>query len=180
VREANRARPPIAHPGDFEGWSGRTHDLTDALTAVGASVVRVPDAAEAASWLGDFCADFASVAVGRDVPAAVVPGHLERMDAAEAEVAISAARLGVAETGSVVLDSRDGRRTQLLAPTHVVLLSGSTVHATLRGALREVAGDLPAALGLHSGPSKSADIGQVMVEGVHGPGRLVVLLVEAW
>ncbi|MGC8905434.1 LUD domain-containing protein, partial [Thermus sp.] len=35
---------------------------------------------------------------------------------------------------------------------------------------------LPAALGLHSGPSKSADIGQVMVKGVHGPGRLVVVV----
>lgn len=37
---------------------------------------------------------------------------------------------------------------------------------------------LPRALGLHSGPSKSADIGQVMVKGVHGPGRLVVVVLE--
>jgi L-lactate dehydrogenase complex protein LldG len=32
---------------------------------------------------------------------------------------------------------------------------------------------LPAALALHSGPSKSADIGRILVRGVHGPGRLV-------
>ena len=33
---------------------------------------------------------------------------------------------------------------------------------------------------LHSGPSKSADIGQVMVTGVHGPGRVVALLLDRW
>jgi L-lactate dehydrogenase complex protein LldG len=77
-----------------------------------------------------------------------------------------------------VLDARDGRRTQLLAPTHVVLLDPATVHATARDAFLALQDDLPSAIGLHSGPSKSADIGQVMVKGVHGPGRLVALVVE--
>ncbi len=36
--------------------------------------------------------------------------------------------------------------------------------------------DLPSAIGLHSGPSKSADIGHVMVKGVHGPGRLIAVV----
>jgi len=36
---------------------------------------------------------------------------------------------------------------------------------------------LPTALGLHSGPSKSADIGQVLVRGVHGPGRVVAVII---
>ena len=36
---------------------------------------------------------------------------------------------------------------------------------------------LPSAIGLHSGPSKSADIGQVLVRGVHGPGRVIAVLV---
>ena len=36
---------------------------------------------------------------------------------------------------------------------------------------------LPSAVGLHSGPSKSADIGQVLVKGVHGPGRVVAVIV---
>ena len=37
-----------------------------------------------------------------------------------------------------------------------------------------------AALALHSGPSKSADIGQVMVTGVHGPGRVIAVVLDAW
>jgi L-lactate dehydrogenase complex protein LldG len=32
-------------------------------------------------------------------------------------------------------------------------------------------------VGFHSGPSKSADIGQILVRGVHGPGRLIAGLI---
>jgi len=45
--------------------------------------------------------------------------------------------------------------------------------------LTELKGQLPSAIALHSGPSKSADIGQVMVRGVHGPGRLIAAII-AW
>jgi L-lactate dehydrogenase complex protein LldG len=38
--------------------------------------------------------------------------------------------------------------------------------------------DLPSAVGLHSGPSKSADIGHIMVKGVHGPGRLIAAVIS--
>jgi L-lactate dehydrogenase complex protein LldG len=86
------------------------------------------------------------------------------------------ARGGVAETGSLILDARDGRRTQLLAPTHVVLVRASDIHETLSDALASLRTDLPSAIGFHSGPSKSADIGQIMVKGVHGPGRVVALV----
>jgi L-lactate dehydrogenase complex protein LldG len=87
------------------------------------------------------------------------------------------ARAAVGETGSLVMDARDGRRAQLLVPTHVVFVQEAHVLATLRDALRDVRADLPSAIGLHSGPSKSADIGQIMVKGVHGPGRVVAVLI---
>ena len=189
IRSANRGREPLGHPGDFESWPaigspaagpGRTSGPVDVFvehfTAAGGEVARVSDATAAATWLRSFCAPAGAIAVGRGVPTDLVPDR-PLVDAAEADVAISAGRAGIAETGSLLLDARDGRRTQLLAPTHVVLLEEVRILPTLRDALRSVADDLSAALGLHSGPSKSADIGQVMVEGVHGPGRLVALLV---
>ena len=74
------------------------------------------------------------------------------------------------------MDARDGRRVQLLPPVHVVLVRAEDIHATLARALDALDGDLPSGLGLHSGPSKSADIGQVLVRGVHGPGRVVAVV----
>lgn len=186
IRAANAERAAPEHPGDFEGWrppgdgSATADDATARfaaqLVAVGGEVVRVADPEAGADWLRTFATDFSAVAVGRGVPAALAP-EMPRVDAAEAGLAISMARAGVAETGSVVLDARDGRRTQLLSGTHVAVVEEGSIRSTLRDALRSVSDDLPAAIGLHSGPSKSADIGQVMVKGVHGPGRLVVLLI---
>jgi L-lactate dehydrogenase complex protein LldG len=57
-----------------------------------------------------------------------------------------------------------------------VFVRAAAIHATFRDALLVMKGDLPSAIGLHSGPSRSADIGQVMVKGVHGPGRLVAVI----
>ena len=50
-----------------------------------------------------------------------------------------------------------------------------SVFARMEDALRELLDGLPAAVGLHSGPSKSADIGRTVVTGVHGPGRCMVV-----
>ena len=77
-----------------------------------------------------------------------------------------------------MLDSRGGRLAQVLPPTHLVWVRAATVVATLDEALEAGRGDLPAVLALHSGPSRSADIGRVVVTGVHGPGRVVVGIVE--
>ncbi|GAB5603512.1 LUD domain-containing protein [Thermus sp. FJN-A] len=110
-------------------------------------------------------------AFGRGVPEAF--RLLPDLPPEEAPLGVSWALFAVAETGSVALSSEDGRKAQLLPPTHLVLVEGKRVYPTLLEALLDLP-RLPRALGLHSGPSKSADIGQVMVKGVHGPGRLVV------
>jgi L-lactate dehydrogenase complex protein LldG len=63
---------------------------------------------------------------------------------------------------------------------HLVWLERGRLHDELGSALEaaRAEGPLPAALALHSGPSKSADIGRIVVTGVHGPGRLVVAVTE--
>ena len=98
------------------------------------------------------------------------------MCSSDLSVGISRARAAVAETGSLLMDARDGRRAQLLPPVLVVLVEADSVYSALADALEAVGPDMSAALGMHSGPSKSADIGQVMVKGVHGPGRVIALV----
>jgi L-lactate dehydrogenase complex protein LldG len=182
VREALAGRQRSEHPGAFEGW--RRDDVACAgvsglctmLEAAGGEVVHHPTEAAAAAWLARFAADFGSAALGADVPASLRP----RLPAGAPDVAplgVSMARGAVAETGSLLLDARDGRRAQLLPPTHVVFVRERDVHDTLRAALEANRADLSSALGLHSGPSKSADIGHVMVKGVHGPGRLIAVVI---
>ena len=190
IRAANRKRDRVEHPGGFESWRaldagsaqgdhpGAARERFAAMFgAAGGEVVRVPGVSQAAAWLRDFGAAFDSVAVGSTVDPALVP-DLPRHAPRRADFGLSRARCAIAETGSLVLDARDGRRAQLLPPVHVVVLDATAVHATARDAFAALRDDLPSALGLHSGPSKSADIGQVMVKGVHGPGRLVALVVD--
>jgi L-lactate dehydrogenase complex protein LldG len=183
VRETLARRQTVDHPGGFGGWrpAGGADAPVDRFEALfslaGGETARVADLAEAVGWIGRFAADFPTMTVGRGVPASARP-DLPEVDPKDAGLGISLARGAVAETGSVLLDARDGRRSQLLAPTHVVLVRATDVHATLVEALASMKDDLPSAVGLHSGPSKSADIGQVMVKGVHGPGRVIALLVD--
>ena len=182
VRSAVLTRSSRPHPGDFGGWrpagpAGSAVDGFEALfTAAGGEVVRLSDESAAAAWLARFAADFATAASGRGVPTALRPA-LPEAPPDDAELGVTMARGAVAETGSLIMDARDGRGSQLLVPTHVALVHADDVFLTLRAALAVLRADLPSAIGLHSGPSKSADIGQIMVRGVHGPGRVVAVVI---
>ena len=181
VREALVGREATALPSLFEGWRpaaavrAGVDGFATMLQSAGGEVVQVPSEAAATEWLARFAVGFEAAAVGLTVPQALRP----RLPGAAPDVAplgVSMARGAIAETGSLLMDARDGRRAQLLPPTHVVFVRAGDVHDTFRGALESMRGDLPSAIGLHSGPSKSADIGHVMVKGVHGPGRLIAVV----
>jgi L-lactate dehydrogenase complex protein LldG len=182
VRDALREREPGEHPGAFEGWRpssspGNPIDLlASMLESAGAEVVRLPTEKAATSWIRTLTTEFASVTIGVTVPRALHP-PISTRGSHEAELGVSMARAAIAETGSLLMDARDGRRSQLLAPTHVVFVRAEDVHETFLEALRSVRDDLPSAIGLHSGPSKSADIAQTLVTGVHGPGRLIAVVI---
>jgi L-lactate dehydrogenase complex protein LldG len=183
VRAALEERPRVPHPGPFRGPRPEPlHDdpiegFSSLFVRAGGEVARVADDGTAAAWVGEFAASFGSLAVGATVPRSLVPAAGSPAPPEAAELGISMALGAVAETGSLVLSSRDGRRTQLLPPTHLVVVRAASVHPTLAGALQSLRPHMPTVLGLHSGPSKSADIGQVLVRGVHGPGRVVALII---
>lgn len=146
------------------------------LLGNGGEVVRLSGLEEARAWLAEFAPAFSAAAVGKTLPDALRPA-LPEMPPEEAPLGISWALGAVAETGSVIVSSEEGRRLQLLPPTHLAFIPQGKVFGTLAEALAEFKDRLPSALALHSGPSKSADIGQVMVRGVHGPGRLIAAIV---
>jgi L-lactate dehydrogenase complex protein LldG len=90
--------------------------------------------------------------------------------------------LGIAETGTIVLDGgeRSGRRALTLVPDyHLCVVEAAAIVAGVPDAVAALAG--AAAEGwpitLVSGPSATSDIELDRVEGVHGPRTLDVLVV---
>jgi L-lactate utilization protein LutC len=94
----------------------------------------------------------------------------------QAHVAVSQARAGVAETGSLVLASGPQTPTRLnfLSDHQLVVLESKSILSHLEDALT---GEMPRALNLVTGPSRTADVEQTLQLGAHGPRRLHVLLV---
>ena len=161
--------------------SGLEAAFAERLAANGGEVVVAdsgPDRQQG-EWLGDLLRNRRlgqSVAVASDVPAELRP-HLPVAPPAEADVGIAVAWGAVAETGTLVLEPDGGRAVQLLPPVLVVWVPAGRVFGRLGDALPELSKRLPAVAGLHSGPSKSADIGRTIVTGVHGPGRCIAVLI---
>ena len=91
---------------------------------------------------------------------------------------------GVAETGTLVLASGPDNPTTLnfLPDTHIVVVDAKDIagdYETVWERVREKFGvaALPRAINMITGPSRSADIGQILILGAHGPRRLHVLVV---
>lgn len=92
---------------------------------------------------------------------------------------ISHASYGLADTGSVVLAASpdEPRANSLLPDVHITLVAEDRILPGLDELFAAVGGDLPSALAIVTGPSRSADIEQTLAVGVHGPGEVHVVLV---
>lgn len=103
---------------------------------------------------------------------------------ATADLGITGALAGVALTGSLVVDAQRarGRLVSLLPKVHLALLSRHRIVPTPGDVLRDVAkffpGRLPSNIVLITGPSRSADIELEITEGVHGPQRVMIGLID--
>ncbi|MHB2028388.1 MAG: LutC/YkgG family protein, partial [Acidimicrobiales bacterium] len=142
--------------------------ITEALRKEGSTRIVVPNDVPH-NWLplgGEF-------AVERD------DGSLTARDLDQRNAAIVGCSLAIAETGTVVLDSgaRQGRRALSLVPDHlVVVVRSDQVVPGVPDAVRLLSSDRNQTW--ISGPSATVDIELNRVEGVHGPRKLDVVLVE--
>jgi L-lactate dehydrogenase complex protein LldG len=114
--------------------------------------------------------------------AAAVGTHVHRGEAPVIEGAgVSTALYGLADTGSVVLAAspEEPRARSLLPAVHVTLLREDRILPGLDELFAALGKDLPSALAIVTGPSRSADIEQKLVVGVHGPGEVHVVLLPS-
>lgn len=91
---------------------------------------------------------------------------------------ITRAAGAVAETGSLILtDGTTSNRLAALTPwVHIAVLERAQIYLDLQHAVTQLAND-PNII-FCTGPSKTADVEGILIEGVHGPGQQVALLLE--
>jgi L-lactate dehydrogenase complex protein LldG len=105
-----------------------------------------------------------------------------RTACAAADLGITSADYALAETGSLVMlsSAEEARLISLLPPAHLAIIPRSRLLANLDELLATI--PKPAAqtssMVLITGPSRTADIEQILIRGVHGPGEVIVIVVE--
>ena len=105
----------------------------------------------------------------------------------KADLGISDAGLGIAETGSLLihLDAPDTRLITMLPPIHIALLQREDLVESLEEGLlitrhrtlHAQAQGQPSYISWVTGPSRTGDIEHVLTIGAHGPKELFIILV---
>jgi L-lactate dehydrogenase complex protein LldG len=100
---------------------------------------------------------------------------------ATAAVGITSADYALADTGSLVMISspQEARIISLLPPAHIAVVPRARILTSLDELFSLVPkpADLTSSMVLITGPSRTADIEQFLVRGVHGPGTIHAVVV---
>jgi L-lactate dehydrogenase complex protein LldG len=109
----------------------------------------------------------------------LTPRQLDELDGV-----ITGCTVAIAETGTIALASspHEGRRLLSLVPDlHICIVNAEQIVGTVPEAITQlgpIVGNDRRPITLISGPSATSDIELQRVEGVHGPRKLVVLVIE--
>ncbi len=189
------ARPwPTEHPAPGPAWPTRAADpaadpaaeFRARVESVGAFWHDAKDRADAASVIDALPLGDGPVWVTLDALPLRRGPVLRTPPSRDAFDGLAAAVTGVAaasvETGSLALfyGPGAGRLSSLVVPVHVAVVERAQLLPTLDDFLARVRGHLGprSAAVLVTGPSRSADIEQVITVGVHGPKELHVVFID--
>ena len=132
----------------------------------------------AGGWMHGYCDPALWPQLGPHFDGAFkVEAEFDRTRVDEFAFGITRAAGAIAESGTIILnDATTSRRLAALAPwVHIAVVERARIFSDLPQAV--------AALGSDSnviwvtGPSKTADVEGILIEGVHGPGQQIALLV---
>jgi L-lactate dehydrogenase complex protein LldG len=160
-----------------EELAGRAHRTADARAFVAAAIEGKTVVASNAPFLAE-----CGILSLPGVRSGITDRDELRELCASADIGITSADYALADTGTLVMISsaREARMISLLPPAHVAVVPRGRI---LTG-LDELFSILPNPAGetssmvLITGPSRTADIEQILIRGVHGPGQITVVIVE--
>jgi L-lactate dehydrogenase complex protein LldG len=179
-------------------------DLADFIAnveALSSEIIRTETSQQAADAVAELCRDrgwaqalsWDAAQIGCEgLPEALAAAGVEAITEGQPDalkgipVGITGAEAGLADTGTVVVRSGSGRSqlASLLPPAHIVVMDAARVLPDMRSYFEALDAQGGAAAHLQeagnlvfiSGPSRTADIEQVLTLGVHGPRELFVVL----
>ena len=110
--------------------------------------------------------------------ALVIPDDRSVDDYSDAAFCVEEVPGAIAETGSIICSSKDGREVQagLLPSHHVAIVSAENIFSSLEDFLATCGTTPPTNMTFITGPSRTADIELTLTVGVHGPERLSVIV----
>ena len=184
---------PVVAPSAVQDPAPSHHQVVDLFAERVADYRAVVDRVSAADLPGHLAGLFAPtervvVPPGLEtdllnaVPTPVADDDLDAADLDTTDAVLTTATVGIAETGTIVLDHGpgQGRRALTLVPDrHVCVVHADQVVPDVPDAMARLATSVARGRPLTwvSGPSATSDIELTRVEGVHGPRVLHVVLV---
>lgn len=185
--------PPVRLRVPQVNLESRIASMTARLEALAGRVIRVASAEAAGAWVAEALGNRTAIASNAPyleqcgitrlpgVRSGITDREPLRQLCAAADVGITSADYALADTAALVMLSspQEARAISLLPPAHIAVLPCSRL---LTG-LDELFSLLPepasarSSMVLITGPSRTADIEQILVRGVHGPGDISVVLV---
>jgi L-lactate dehydrogenase complex protein LldG len=144
-----------------------------AFTSVDALVAHL----RAGGWLRGYCDPVLAPRFASALTGFRVETEFDRTRIDDYTFGITRAAGAIAESGTIVLnDATTSRRLAALAPwVHVAVVERATIFADLPEAVAALGADRNVIW--CTGPSKTADVEGILIEGVHGPGVQIALVV---
>lgn len=175
------------------GVEERIAQFTKALEALSGSAHRAPSAAAARALVSELIGTGGAIASNAPFLTEVGVTSLEGVQSgltdaprlrelcASLPAGITSADYALADTGTLVLLSSraEARLVSLLPPIHIAVIPSASILSGLDELLSLVPkpADLTSSMVFITGPSRTADIEQILIRGVHGPGQVHVIIV---
>ncbi|MCC6539101.1 MAG: lactate utilization protein [Bryobacterales bacterium] len=195
-RTAGQAPPPVPPPlmrQPVIEVQRRVDMFCAALDKLAAKTLKAGSAAEARAYAEALVKNRRAVAsnapylaeIGVTSLAGVESGFTDRLKLREAcihyDLGITCADYCLADTGTMVMISsrEEARMISLLPPRHLAIIPRERILTGLDELLTliPVPSVRSSSMVLITGPSRTADIEQILVRGVHGPGEVHVVVV---